>query len=278
MATDPPGDGSETSTGVLGGLPRGGMGEPVGVLAPPQEGERIPLHRRIREHLRNEINQGNRPPYSELPSEQSLADAFDTTRMTVRQAVAALEHEGLVEKAQGRRTIVCPPREVESMIMLPHNTIPRRISGDGISYRLLHQELITPPSIVRERLKLPWTVERVVLFSRVRLVRGVSVSVYSSHLLADRCEGFLDEDMSNHSLTQVIRETYGMIPHRITHNMEVMTADDELSELLDVREGTWILHVESLECDEDETPLIYHVEYFRADRYRFKFVNSQPSA
>ena len=247
-----------------------------GTLTETPDGERMPLHRRIREHLRNEIVQGIRPPYSELPAEQALAENFNTTRMTVRQAIAALEHEGLVEKSQGRRTTVCPPKEVESMVMLPHNTTPRHVPGDGVAYRLIHQDLVLPPSIVRERMKLPWTVERVVRFARVRYVRETAVSVYSSYLLADGCEGFLDEDMTGRSLTDVMRGKYGMIPHQITHDLEVMTADDELSELLDTREGTWILRVESLECDSQMTAFAYHDERFRADRYRFKFVNSKP--
>lgn len=250
-----------------------------GPLAVGVEGvtsERVPLHRKIRDTLRREITDGERPPYSELPSEQALATQFGTTRMTVRQSIAALEHEGLVEKAQGRRTVVCPEKTIERLISLHHDTASQDAPGKKITYRLLRKEFVAPPSRVRRRMSLPWTVERVICFSRIRYVDDVPVSVYASYLLPDRFPGFLDEDTKDRSLIKIIREDYGTLPVQIHHELEVMTADDQLSELLNVREGCPILLVESIECGENGVPFVYHTERYRADRYRFRVKHSQP--
>lgn len=241
-----------------------------------EERERIPLHRQIRDTLRHEIIQGTRPPYTELPSEQELANLYNTTRMTVRQAIAALEYEGLIEKAQGRRTVVCPPKEVEPIFVLPHDDqFYHRAEGE-VTYQLLHQDLIIPSNDVRECLQLPWTVERVIRISRIRIIHDVPVSVYTTYLRTDRCESLLNEQFGNHSLVQTMRGKYGIIPTKMIHEMEILMADEEVSELLNIREKTQILLVESVEYDERDVPFSYNIEKFRADRYRFKIVISNP--
>jgi len=64
------------------------------------------LYARIREHIRDQIDQGIRKPGDRLPSENELAEAFRVSRITVKQAMAALAKEGLVYRIQGRGTFV----------------------------------------------------------------------------------------------------------------------------------------------------------------------------
>ncbi len=240
--------------------------------------ERLPLHRQIREALKQEILSGQRTPYSELPPEQELASRFETSRMTVRQAINALEIEGLLEKQQGRRTIVCPPKEVEPIFALPHDNQPFYRVGTSISYNLLQQELVPPTNVVREKLQLPWTVEKVIVVGRVRKLHDVPISVYYTYLPHERCPGLLKEKLDGRSLVYVIRHDYNLAPVQMTHELEVLSSDEEISEILSVRERTPLLKVESVEFDQDGLPFSYNVEMFRADRYRFKINISNPNA
>lgn len=232
-----------------------------------ESGERIPLHRRIRDFLRQEIVEGRRPPMSELPSEKALAETFSTTRMTVRQAIAALEHEGLVDKSQGRRTLVRAPKAVETVLVLQHDFKP---DLSNITYKLLHQDVVVASPMVRERLQLSSKSDRVVRFSRIRFMRGVPLSFYTSYFEERYCQGFLERDMTGRSLIDVLRNEYGLVPDMIAHEMEVMTADEEAAELLAVREGTRILRFDSVEYGRNREPLVLHGETYRADIYRFK--------
>ncbi|ONK12709.1 GntR family transcriptional regulator [Streptomyces sp. MP131-18] len=76
----------------------------------------------IAEDLRKEIRAGAFPPGEKLPSERQLAERFDTTRATVRKAVALLRAEGLVVSRQGAGVIVRPHPQV-------------RMLGAGANYR-----------------------------------------------------------------------------------------------------------------------------------------------
>ena len=61
-----------------------------------------------------------------LPAEQTLAERFGVSIITVRRAVEALVHEGLLEKRQGSRTAVVMPESVVSRrigVMIPERQI-----------------------------------------------------------------------------------------------------------------------------------------------------------
>ena len=68
---------------------------------------RIPqLYDQIAARLRREIASGALAPGSKLPSERELAKALEVSRPSVREAIAALKNDGLVETRAGAGTYV----------------------------------------------------------------------------------------------------------------------------------------------------------------------------
>jgi GntR family transcriptional regulator, arabinose operon transcriptional repressor len=65
-----------------------------------------PKHERLSNHLLAEMVAGRLKPGQILPSEHELTEAFGVARTTVRQAMASLEHEGLIRRVQGKGTFV----------------------------------------------------------------------------------------------------------------------------------------------------------------------------
>ncbi|MDD7931567.1 FadR/GntR family transcriptional regulator [Actinomycetospora straminea] len=59
------------------------------------------------------IERGDWPPGHRLPAVTDLAAELEVGRSTVREAVQALAHHGLLEVAQGRGTFVATPRSGE---------------------------------------------------------------------------------------------------------------------------------------------------------------------
>src|SRR6478609_2882049 len=56
---------------------------------------------------------GGGPPRTAIPTERDLAVRFDTSRTTVRQALAELVVDGRLERTQGRGTFVAEPKVVQ---------------------------------------------------------------------------------------------------------------------------------------------------------------------
>lgn len=65
------------------------------------------LYQRVAEQLATVISEGEYPLGSRLPAERKLAERFDVSRPTVREAIIALELAGCVEVRGGSGVYVC---------------------------------------------------------------------------------------------------------------------------------------------------------------------------
>ncbi|HAS0882906.1 TPA: GntR family transcriptional regulator [Enterobacter roggenkampii] len=65
-----------------------------------------PMYRQIADALREKISAGELNPGDALPTESSLQEAFNVSRVTVRQALKLLTEEQIVESIQGSGTYV----------------------------------------------------------------------------------------------------------------------------------------------------------------------------
>jgi DNA-binding LacI/PurR family transcriptional regulator len=89
-----------------------------------------PLHRQIADTLRQHIHSHGYRAGAMLPSEMELALSLGVSRQTVRQGLARLAHEGLLQRVVGRGTFVAGPRQSRTGIVA---CIVTRLSDDLIA-------------------------------------------------------------------------------------------------------------------------------------------------
>lgn len=85
------------------------------------------LSARIVETLRREIASGARPPGDKLPTEPALIEQFGVSRTVIREAIAELRVDGLVESRHGVGVFVLEPRQAPGGLALP-SLAARKIS------------------------------------------------------------------------------------------------------------------------------------------------------
>jgi GntR family transcriptional regulator len=68
-----------------------------------------PRHHDIADDLRHQITTGRIKPGERLPSEAGLADRYKVSTVTLRNALAVLQGEGLVEKIHGKGNFIRRP-------------------------------------------------------------------------------------------------------------------------------------------------------------------------
>lgn len=78
----------------------------ITVVATDEVPDRPKKHAQLRTTLATEISNGGYTPGQFLPSEPELARRFAISRSTVRQALFALEQDGIVERLPGKGTVV----------------------------------------------------------------------------------------------------------------------------------------------------------------------------
>jgi DNA-binding FadR family transcriptional regulator len=73
----------------------------------------------IADQIRDAILAGEYAPGAALPSERELTQQLGANRTTIREGLAQLEHQGLVERRQGARCRVLDYRSTGSIELLP---------------------------------------------------------------------------------------------------------------------------------------------------------------
>ncbi|GAB3427669.1 GntR family transcriptional regulator [Flindersiella endophytica] len=158
--------------------------------------DRRPLVERIAGRIREHIRTGE---YGEqLPAEQALADEYDVSRGTIREALRLLTAEGLLlaGRGQGRRVRRYNPITWEPGTF-EHQAHRRDKIGQGqdawasdvtAQNRDPRQDvelsIVRPPALVTERLDLPESTP-VVVRRRVRYVDGVPFQLADSYYPED---------------------------------------------------------------------------------------------
>jgi GntR family transcriptional regulator / MocR family aminotransferase len=76
---------------------------------PLDRGQAAPLYQQIEAYLRQSISSGALAPDTRLPAARQLAEDLGVSRITVENAYAALEADGLLTRRAGSGTYVLPP-------------------------------------------------------------------------------------------------------------------------------------------------------------------------
>lgn len=228
---------------------------------------------RIRQSLLAQIQGGLLPPGGKLPSERTLSELFETTRITLKDALLALEAEGRIYREERRGWFVAAPR-------LEYNPLYRVHFQQMVvqQQRQVHTSVLSMRSMVAspemsQRLQLP-ALARVLQINRLRSLDG-RVVLYVEHYLKPECfPGILEEDLSQ-SLTQLYQQRYGIQYGRSRFDITPTAARGDVAQALLLAEGSPILRIVRVNYDQQQRIIDCDVEYWRHDAIRVS-VDSHP--
>ena len=169
-----------------------------------------PLYVQLTEYLQYQIRSGAYGSGYKLPSERELAEQFNVSRMTARQALQQLVQNGLAYSQVGKGTFVRVPKINQELRELTSFTEEMDRRGAITSSRVLMAQVAPANATVAEHLQIA-PESQVVILQRVRLADNQPLALETSHLNALRCPSILqDHDFSQQSLYHVLREIYGI--------------------------------------------------------------------
>lgn len=67
----------------------------------------VPIYQQLVDEIRSGVKKGVLVPGQQLPTVQELAEELSIARGTIKRAYDELEHQGVLEKIQGRGTFIC---------------------------------------------------------------------------------------------------------------------------------------------------------------------------
>ncbi|NPV65915.1 MAG: GntR family transcriptional regulator [Anaerolineae bacterium] len=229
------------------------------------------LYLQIRRLVVEAIQNNALLPGQQIPSIAAIARQARVSRMTVRQALDALIHEGWIQTVPGKGSFVA--RKTPVVLDLEHVvgwSDEMRRQGIEPSARLISAEVIPADPTVARALDLPVStaVYRIV---RVQYAGEVPLGVDTTYLPAGRFPGFAAHIAANPaSISKVMVEQYGIrLPHGIQF-VEAISVDRATAELIGVLPGSPVLLAERTTFAADDTPVQFVQAVHRSGLVRLK--------
>ncbi|GAA4336175.1 GntR family transcriptional regulator [Variovorax defluvii] len=227
------------------------------------------LHARLRDALRARILDGELAPGAKLPSEAELTVEHGVSRITVRQALAALQTEGLIVKLHGKGAFVSHPRAAQSLNRLQglnEAMLPEQHAVS--SKRLAWREVKAPPAVARQ-LQLP-AGETVYHLQTLRYLDRAPLSLNSSYLPRFLGERLARVDFSQRDLIDVFEREGGLEIGEAELEIGAGLAKPQEARLLQLAAGAPVLQVERLLHLAGGGPVHVETAVYRADAFRYK--------
>lgn len=226
-------------------------------------GQATPLYHQLAQQLGDAIKKGHWQAGEALPSERTLADALNISRITARKALERLAQQGLIRRTHGSGTFITP-RFNEPLTRLSSFTELLAQRGFKPGSRWLSRRIGTPTGEESFRLALRGDA-RVARLKRLRLADDVVMAVEASCLP----EFVLPEPESVETSLYKTLDALGTPMARALQHITAINADAETAELVSVPCGEALLKVTRLGYLADGSPAELTVSYCRTHYYDF---------
>lgn len=225
------------------------------------------LYLQVIDHLKRDIEVGIYKEKEKLPSEFELAKQLGVSRATLREALRILEEENVIVRRHGVGTFVnAKPLFTSGIEQLTSVTDMIVQAGMEPGTIFLSSGTQSPTEEDQRRFNCSLE-EEIVVIERVRTANGEPV-VYCLDKIPAR---FFPEnyDYQDESLF-VLLDRVGN--RRISHavaQIEPFGYHEKVSPILECDPETALLLLKQLHYDELDEPILYSMNYFKADKFSF---------
>jgi GntR family transcriptional regulator len=232
----------------------------------------VPLYHQIGEAILDTIGKANLNPRSQLPSEEQLGKIFSVSKMTIRQALAKLVSDGVLQRRQGAGTFVSEEKIERGGTKLFSLYEDIRNQELVPTTQVLEQKIMRPSKHVAQKLRLGEG-DRIFKITRLRLANRMPLTINVAHIPEKSCPDLLEEDLTQGSLFQLLEEKYGVVVKSAVQNIQAVKANAYEASLLRIKEGDPLLYMQRCMFNQYDLPVTYYVNFLRGDKYTFTSVS-----
>ncbi|MEW8955780.1 GntR family transcriptional regulator [Clostridium sp.] len=219
----------------------------------------IPVYYQLKEDIKKKISQGVWKVGKCIDSERELSEGYGVSRMTIRQALGELVHEGILVKEKGKGTFVCEPK-VKQKDMMSFSEIVNKL-GMNLRTEIISFETINTP----EHMEDIFPFEHVYKINRMRIVDNEKVANEIVYIPCDYC-GYIDEDMLKGSLFNMLKN-FGYSIQYAESSIEAIIMNNELKKLFNVDDPVPLIKNISKNRDINDKVIFIEEAIYRSDKY-----------
>ena len=231
----------------------------------------LPAYLQIHNQIKKEIDEEVWQIGQRLPSERDLAETFQVSRMTLRQAITLLVEEGVLERRVGSGTFVASTRVQEKMRGTTSFTEIMKSQGKTPSSQLISYRRTLPSKQEVEKLGINKT-ENIIRMERVRYADKLPVVYEVASIPEKFIKNFNKEEITSHFF-QTLQE-HGYKIGKSQQTIYARLAKEKIAHYLEIPRGHAILALTQVSYFEDGTAFEYVKSQYVGDRFEFYLENN----
>ncbi len=231
----------------------------------------VPAYIRIHDALKKKIDDDFWEIGQRLPSERDLADDYEVSRMTLRQAITLLVEEGILERRVGSGTYVASHRVQEKMRGTTSFTEIVRSQGKTPSSQLVSYQRKPANETEIEQLQLKPS-DYVVRMERVRYADNVPLVFEVASIPEKLIRKFKREDITEHFFQTLTDNGYEIGKSQQT--IYAKNASERVANYLKVPKNHAVLALTQVSYFTDGRPFEYVHSQYVGDRFEFYLENN----
>lgn len=232
--------------------------------------KRTPLHEHLYAQLSEQITSGRFAEGEQLPPELELASQYGVSRGTVRQAIARLSAEGLVERTAGRGTFVSSRRLVYAARELLGFSAQIRASGRVPSSRVIGVEVVDA-SAQEYGTVFGDLVQQLLSITRVRQADGEPIALEHLLLPFPRFAGLRDLNLEDRSIYDTLEAVFGVQLTLGQFSLDIADLDDAQAALLGEKKDSAAFAMSGCVRDQLGLAVVSVRSLYRRDHFSFTF-------
>lgn len=217
----------------------------------------MPVYQQIANDIVTRISQDEWSIGGKLPSENELSLEYEASRVTIRQALAKLEADGLIDKQRGRGAFLkTNPRLVAQESYLPQADVKHHSANTPVDTRL--SVVSQAGTEVYGSLGLE-AGAKLVYLERTFLRNGKIVGINRAWFPLDLVPDMAEHELLQNSITTTLQERYNLHFGSVENYIESIMLNATSASQLDTFSPSPALKICSIYKLEDGTPVEYSI-------------------
>lgn len=227
-----------------------------------------PIYYQLYGYLKEAILNGEYRPGDCVPSESKMMEEYGVSRITVRHAIADLEHDGLLKRYRGKGSVVLEGKSTNNLNKLYSFSESAYRRGERISYIIISSSVRSPDIKIARALNIPIS-ERVFELKRLFLLNGRIAGMTNAYLpyWENKRELFKDFDETT-SLFKRLMENDVSINYA-EETLEVIQPSADIRRALYLDDSVPVVYSEHQTYDADGNVIVYTESHIAANKFKY---------
>lgn len=226
-----------------------------------------PRFRQIVDDLRRKILDGTLTVHAALPSERSVADMYDVSRMTARRALEALETEGLAYNEGRKGRFVSPRRLRYNISDMVSFAADLQASNEALDIDVLSSNSTTANAQMAAALNVAVGTE-LWEYTRLFRIQGHATFLETEYVIASDFPDLLTFDLRQSS-TKLLEQHFGVHAHRGDIVIRMRALDSQEAQELGVSPHHAGIELEQVICDVNGKAFCFGRQIWRGELAEF---------